>query len=281
MILWFYEWRFLKDWRGQKLPFWTMRFSLQENINTLVKKRQPEEGGATHPESVPRIQKPDSSWQLNDGAYTGETSTHSWTFFQHMRMKNWINRESEDEQKVWHGQQGLENAQPGGISAHTRCCASWTDSTGKADLNWKHWSEVAIGKPGLMLIININSDSHLETVTWENSNTLLKEVCACSQTAIRWNVEQNSTEKRTRSTYISCFCRMETAKHRKINERDLQKLGNEVRARKWRGSKKPELSSEHLRWKQRAKEKEQSRKIPLQWTQKSQSKWMDLGQGMD
>lgn len=40
---------------------------------------------------------------------------------------------------------------------------------------------------------------------------------------------------------------METVKHRKINERDLGRLGNEVRARKWRVSKKPELPSEHLR----------------------------------
>lgn len=69
-----------------------MRFSLQENIDTRVKKRQPEEGGATHPESVHRIEKPDVSWQLNDGAYTGETRTDSWTFFQYMRMRKWIKR---------------------------------------------------------------------------------------------------------------------------------------------------------------------------------------------
>jgi len=39
-----------------------------------------------------------------------------------------------------------------------------------------HWTEVAKGKPGLMLIININADLQLDTPTLKNSNSLLAEV---------------------------------------------------------------------------------------------------------
>lgn len=39
-------------------------------------------------------------------------------------------------------------------------------------------TEVVMEKSGLMLIINKNSDLHLDTITLENSNSLLELVCA-------------------------------------------------------------------------------------------------------
>lgn len=90
----------------------------------------------THLISVPRIEKPDVS-QMNDDAYTGEKDSFL-DFLPIQENEKWKNRESVCEQEVCHGQQGLDNAKPGGISAHTRCRAYWTDSMGKADLNCMH-----------------------------------------------------------------------------------------------------------------------------------------------
>lgn len=182
MILWFYERRFLKDLRRKEVSLSTMRFFLQENIDKPVKKREPEEGGEIpcicSQNTEARCQHATEWWCLH------WRDKHSFLSLLPIHEK-WINKDSADEQEVCHGQQSLDNAKPGGISAHTGCCAYWTDSMGKADLTSMPWTEVVTQKSGLTLIININSDLHLDTITLENSISLLEQVRACSQTDIR------------------------------------------------------------------------------------------------
>lgn len=81
-----------------------------------------------------------------------------------------------------------------------------TGLTAWAKLTSPVCTELVMEKSGFTLIINKNLELHLDTTTFENNNSLLEQVCAYSQIDIRRNVEQNSREKRTRSTYISCFC---------------------------------------------------------------------------
>lgn len=143
MILWFYEWRFLKDLRRKEVSLLTMRFFLQENIDQPVKKREPEEGGETpcicSQNTEARCQQATEWWCLH------WRDKHSFLSLLPIHEK-WINKDSADEQEVCHGQQCLDNAKQEGYLltqdvVHTGLTA-WAKLTSPLcpELKWSHRS---------------------------------------------------------------------------------------------------------------------------------------------